>query len=98
MLDRELLKRVKTPCVVLMPHQAKGGRRLPSDLPVVVYARYMHPGDNHGEDRIKLLRWLHMFVTLATLDRKANAPVYVAWQDDTLEEVDLDTCPHYEMG
>jgi len=72
------------------------GHRIPADLPVVVVANYIHPDDNHGADRVKLLRWLHMFVGLATYpERRANAPVYVAWQNDTLEEIDLDTCPRY---
>ncbi len=87
-LSSEIMRRLKTPCVVLKPFQAKVGYRLPNDLPVVV------DGANH--DRDKLLRWLHMFVTLATLNRRANAPVYVVWFDD-IEEIDLETCPRYEM-
>lgn len=89
MLTRGILKKVGTPCVVLMPNQTKAGYRLPNDLPVVVDATA------HNYPREDLLRWLHMFVTLATLERKAFARVYVAWPD-CLEEIDLDTCPRHE--
>ena len=93
----KLMTKVGTPCVVLVPHHPKMGHRLPADMPVVVVADYIHPGDSNGMDRLELLRWLHWFVTLATYPaRMAVAPVYVAWQNGTLEEIDLETCPRYE--
>ena len=92
---REILRRVHMPFVVLTPYQAKGGRRLPADLPVVVDAGYTYPGDNDGKDRIKLMKWMHLYVTLATYERLPYAKVFIAWQNGTLEEIDLATCPRY---
>ncbi len=94
---RKHMAQVGTPCVVLAPWRPKMGHRLPSDLPVVVLAEHIDQVGDNGKDRYKLLRWLHLFVTMATYpERRANAPVYVIWQDDTLEEIDLTTCPRYE--
>lgn len=93
---RKHMRYVGTPCIVLAPHRPKLGHRLQHDLPVVVVADYIHPDNEGGRSRIELLRWLHMFVTLATYPKRlSTASVYVAWQDDTLEEIDLETCPSY---
>ncbi len=90
-----MFAQVKTPFIVLRPHQPKTGQRLPADLPIVVNAERMRPRDNRGQDRLRLLRWMHMFISLSRAPHRGG-PIgrnYVGWGDDTLEEIDLETCP-----
>lgn len=92
-MTRDQFIEVGTPCIVLMPFQPKLGQRLPVDLPVVVNAYRYYPDNTHDG----LLRWMHMFISLSRAPHRGGPKGrnFIAWQDGSVDEIDLDACPTY---